>query len=89
MPLALISLYSPPNKNLLQLSSEVVYSCQYRGEDSLRVVSVTAIQAVVAMVPHTIDEENCFFMFEQPGMDVAYRGGFLVDENEELEEQLG
>lgn len=66
-----------------------MYSCQYCGEDSLRVVSVTAIQAVVAMVPHTIDEENCFFMFEQPGMDVVYRGGFLVDENEELEEQLG
>ncbi|KAG0696653.1 hypothetical protein DFH29DRAFT_783759, partial [Suillus ampliporus] len=65
--LALISLYSPPNRNLLQLSSEVLYSCQYRGDDSLYVVPITAIQAVVAMVPHTIDEEDCFFMFEQLG----------------------
>ncbi|KAG2052082.1 hypothetical protein BDR06DRAFT_856972, partial [Suillus hirtellus] len=51
VPLALISLYLPPNRTLLQLSSKVLYSCQYCGDDSFCLISITAIQAVVAMVP--------------------------------------
>ncbi|KAH7919195.1 hypothetical protein BV22DRAFT_1023421 [Leucogyrophana mollusca] len=83
-PLALVSVYSPPDRELLEASSEALYSCKFLGDAALLVIEATAINQVVAMVPHKVGEDHCFFMFEQPGNDVTDMGGFLIaDEDDE------
>ncbi|KAF8637042.1 hypothetical protein AX16_010897 [Volvariella volvacea WC 439] len=48
---AMVSLYSPPNNQILEKSQGALYACKYNGRDSFNVVKVTTIQAVVAMPP--------------------------------------
>ncbi|KAG2139702.1 hypothetical protein DEU56DRAFT_697340, partial [Suillus clintonianus] len=50
--LALVSEYSQPHSDLLEKSFQTVYACTHRADASLRLVEVTTIQSVVAMVPH-------------------------------------
>ncbi|KAG0692628.1 hypothetical protein DFH29DRAFT_985705 [Suillus ampliporus] len=71
-PLALVTIYSPLDRALLQDSSDTFYTFQ-----------VPSIQSVVAMVPHTLEGEERFYMFEKPGMDLANLGGILWDEDDE------
>lgn len=49
---AMVSVYSPPDKDLLAQSSHTLWSCCYRGEQRLQIIDVHSIQAVVAMIPH-------------------------------------
>jgi hypothetical protein len=49
--LALVSLFSPPDQEILDVSSHAAYICQHGGTDALTVVDVKAITAVVSMVP--------------------------------------
>ncbi len=81
--LALVSIYSPPDAELLRESSETVYSCEHQGDTGLRAVFVSDIAAVVAMVPlfdvtgegEVIIPENRYFLVEKPGLDVAVLRG--------------
>jgi hypothetical protein len=78
---ALVSLYSMPHKDLLRLSSNTLYSCEYEGDNALRFIDVKTIQAVVSMVPHTPaichqEPSERFFLVEKPGLDVAVMAGF-------------
>ncbi|KIK41507.1 hypothetical protein CY34DRAFT_12978 [Suillus luteus UH-Slu-Lm8-n1] len=82
-PLALITIYSPPDRALLQDLSNTFYTCTHHGEAGLRVVRVPSIQSIVAMVPHMLVGEERFYMFEKPGMDLANLGGILWDEDED------
>ncbi|KAG0692548.1 hypothetical protein DFH29DRAFT_817451 [Suillus ampliporus] len=50
-PLALVTIYSPPDCALLQDLSDTFYTCAHRGEAGLRVVRVPSIQSVVAIGP--------------------------------------
>jgi hypothetical protein len=80
MGLALVSIYSRPHPSLLQLSANTLWSCEHRGDASLRFIDVKMIQAVVAMVPHRPAvggraEEERYFMVEKPGFDVAVMAG--------------
>ncbi|KAF8274636.1 hypothetical protein EI94DRAFT_1540456, partial [Lactarius quietus] len=51
-PLAMVRLFSPPDKQILQDSSDTVYLCDIRqGRKGLRVVNVRAIHLVVCMFP--------------------------------------
>lgn len=79
MALAIISMYSEPNSDLLRVSHRTFVSCQYFGDNALVVVEVLCIESVVAMVPHnpahSIDSENHFFLVEQPRLDTANLGG--------------
>ncbi|KAI6000689.1 hypothetical protein EDD15DRAFT_2140607, partial [Pisolithus albus] len=81
---ALVTLYSDPHPQLLERSYGVVASCTKLGEASLQVIQISAIQSVVAMVPHRplIDGrvEDRYFLVEKMGMDVAHLG---VEEDEE------
>lgn len=78
MTLAVISLYSEPNPDLLTVSHGTFASCQYFGDDALVVVDVSCIESVVAMVPHnpphSKDSELHFFLVERPGLDIAKLG---------------
>ncbi|KAG0691611.1 hypothetical protein DFH29DRAFT_770213, partial [Suillus ampliporus] len=49
---AVVSLFSLPDKELLELSSHVVASCTNHGDDEIRVIDAKSITDVVAMVPH-------------------------------------
>jgi len=49
--LALVSVFSPPDQNVLELSHHAAYICHHRGTDALTVVHVKSINSVVAMVP--------------------------------------
>ncbi|KDQ51981.1 hypothetical protein JAAARDRAFT_73289 [Jaapia argillacea MUCL 33604] len=85
--LALVSLYSPPDSDLLTASSNTVWSCKYQGDDALRVVDVSTIESVVAIVPHSArqgsDLADCFFVVEKPGLDIAAMGGVAEEMTQE------
>ena len=69
---ALVSMWSEPNAQLHEWSSQAVYKCTYHGQDDLQVIKVTIICAVVAMVPmHPSEGDHCthFFLVEKPELD--------------------
>jgi len=81
---AMISVYSRPDPELLQRSTQTVWSCKHEGEQALKLVDVKSIQSVVAMIPHrpTLPsgvEEERFFLLEKPGLG-------LVTVEEDIEE---
>ncbi|KAG1724251.1 hypothetical protein EDB19DRAFT_1644676 [Suillus lakei] len=82
---AMVSVYSRPDPELLQKSSQTVWSCQHHGDQALQLVSMKSIHSVVAMVPHrpvlpSGVEEDRFFLLEKPGL-----GLLTVDEETEDE----
>ncbi|KAG1812448.1 uncharacterized protein BJ212DRAFT_1301462 [Suillus subaureus] len=82
---AVISLFSLPDNELLELLSHVVTSCAYYGDDGIHVIDIKSITDVVTMVPHhprlpSEVVEDHFFMVEKPGLDVASFGILPVDD---------
>ncbi|KAJ7305437.1 hypothetical protein DFH08DRAFT_721220 [Mycena albidolilacea] len=71
--LALISIYSPPNAALLAKSFHTVAECDYFGEDNLRVIKATQIQAGIGMIP--IGNHGKYFVAEKLGLDILSMGG--------------
>ncbi|KAF8871855.1 hypothetical protein BD779DRAFT_1613874 [Infundibulicybe gibba] len=71
-PLALVSLYSPPDMELLHQSHDTVWACRYQGMGSLHIIDVQSILSVVGMIPmphHPVP--NTRFVAEKLGLDVA------------------
>ena len=84
--LALVSLYSPPHRELLEYSYHTQMSCTYGGDTHLRVVDIKSILSVIAMVPHLPfpgDSLDRYFVVEKPGLDVAWLGGVVEAVTEE------
>ena len=82
--LALVSLYSKPDKYLLSISANTLWSCKYQNDGALRFIDVKTIQSVVAMIPHRpeipgLPLSECFFLVEKPGLDVAIMAGIEED----------
>jgi len=80
VPVALVSLFSKPDPDLLRISVNALWSCEYQGDSALEFIDIKCIQAVVAMVPHApaIDgrqTQERFFLVEKPGLDVAVMAG--------------
>ncbi|KJA13103.1 hypothetical protein HYPSUDRAFT_151950 [Hypholoma sublateritium FD-334 SS-4] len=79
LPLAVISAYSEPDPELLEASHGTFISCAYLGDNSVRIIDISCIQSVVAMVPHTLErhgvDEKHYFLVERPGLDVVCLGG--------------
>jgi hypothetical protein len=81
-PVALISLYSVPDPALLEISSDTLLVCQYRGDESLVLVEAQTIKSVVAMVPfmeksgdgRPRHHDGRFFVVEKPGLSLAELG---------------
>lgn len=74
----MVSLYSLPDPTLLNKSYGTLRSCISGGVDSLIVIDVKKIHAVVAMVPHKPFGENSvprYFVVEKPGLQIAELGG--------------
>ena len=82
MPVALLSLYSAPDPNLLKISFNTLLVCHYRGDDNLALVKAQSIKSVVAMVPFMEKPEGGqprrhngrFFVVEKPGLSLTELG---------------
>jgi hypothetical protein len=92
--LALISVFSPPDQEILEVSSHAAYICQHGGTDALTVVDVKAITAVVSMVPDyqvTADgdilvPENRFSLMEAPFIKLAALCGIVEDDTDGIDD---
>ncbi len=83
---ALVSVWSGPDWDLLEESSNTVYSCVYQGQEYLRVIDAKAITSVVAMVPMTPrngDRSARFFLLEKPGLEITALGDVNTDITDE------
>ncbi|KAG2337345.1 hypothetical protein BDR05DRAFT_978538 [Suillus weaverae] len=85
---ALVTLYSLPQPELLALSYGALIFCIHEGEESLCVIDVNTIQSVVGMIPHkpTLPNgqvEEWFFLVEKTGLDIACCG--LQDDNGDID----
>jgi len=79
--LAMVSLYGPPDPDLLAVSYGTYWSSKYQGNAALHVIDYDKIQSVVAMVP--IGES--YFLVEKMGMELAQICGHedgMAGENE-------
>lgn len=91
--LALVSMFSPPDEELLEESHNAVYICHYaiRGTAALKVVDVKSITSVVSMVPDyqvtaegdIIIPENQFSLVDAPLLKLASLCGTLSDESDD------
>ncbi|KIK91218.1 hypothetical protein PAXRUDRAFT_149990, partial [Paxillus rubicundulus Ve08.2h10] len=73
----ILKLYSKPNPELLQLSSQVLAGSKIL--DEVVICDVKTILNVVAMIPKRLlllsgEEEDCFCMVEKPGFDISDLG---------------
>ena len=83
---ALVSVWSEPNPQLLEESSQAVYACAYRGQDNLLVIDAKTIFAVVAMVPMRPangDHSALFFLIDKPGLATLASVDVNNENNEE------
>ncbi|KAI9467136.1 hypothetical protein BJY52DRAFT_1111656 [Lactarius psammicola] len=83
---ALISVWSEPDPQLLNESSQAVYACVYHGQDNLRVIEAKSITAVVAMVPMRPadgDHSDLFFLIDKPGLDTMALADVSSEANDE------
>jgi len=72
--LAAVSLYSPPDEYLLQLTHDTLYVCGHLGEGAVVVIDVKSILSVIAMVPFPFivgGRSDQYFLIEQIGLDVV------------------
>ena len=85
--LALVSVYSPPHAGLLEASNGTVLSCTYHGFANIKVINISSIVSVVAMVPHdpfpNEDRQERYFVAEKPGLEAAVLGGIEEDQEEQ------
>ncbi|KIO01782.1 hypothetical protein M404DRAFT_149465, partial [Pisolithus tinctorius Marx 270] len=71
---AVITMFSSPDPNLLKLSYHTVQACQCQEED-VRVIDIKSITGVIGMVPHQFAGLGYrYFMVERPGLDIATFG---------------
>jgi hypothetical protein len=77
----MVSVYSAPHQHLFELSYSTLWSCTHGGDNSLMVIDVKSIEAVVAMVPHQPfpNSPGHFFLVEKPGLDIAFLSGHVED----------
>jgi len=92
--LALVSMFSPPDQEILELSSHAAYICHHGGTEALTVVDVKAITAVVFMVPdyqvtaegEIIIPENRFSLVEAPFIRLAALCGIVEDDTDGIDD---
>lgn len=85
--LALVSVYSPPHAGLFEASNGTILSCTYHGDTCLKVIDISSIVSVVAMIPHNPfadgDTQERYFVAEKPGLEATVLGGIEEDQEEQ------
>lgn len=86
--LALVSVYSLPHAGLFEASNGTVLSCTYHGATHMKVIDISSIVSVVAMVPHDPfpngDRQERYFVAEKPGLEATVLGG--IEDQEEQDD---
>ena len=87
MTLAMVSLYSRPDNDLLESSYHTLLLCSYMGDISLCVIDVKSVMSVVGMAPHQpfpgalpVDR---YFVVEKRGLDLTILGGIAEPVSDE------
>ena len=76
---AIVSLYGPPNEEMLIESSHTLWASEYEGQENLCCLPVTAIISVISMQPlprRPEDPENLWFVVEKLGLDDVELSGY-------------
>ena len=92
--LALVSMFSLPDQQVLELSHQAAYICHRGDPDALTVVDVKTITLVVAMVPdyqvtddgNIVIPENRFSLLESPFLKMAALSGTLGEEEDAIDD---
>lgn len=89
----MLTLYSSADAELYAQSSGALYSCTLRDNSGVRVVDISTIESVVAMVPHSyalLEAANLgaafkdrVFVVERPGLEVMALGEMLDPDDED------
>ena len=69
---AILSIYGPPNQEMLEESSYTLHACKYKGQENLYCLTVTEIISIVLMQPLPQlpeDPEDLWFVVEKSGLD--------------------
>ncbi|KAG2053775.1 hypothetical protein BDR06DRAFT_857656, partial [Suillus hirtellus] len=85
---AMVSVYSCLDQQLLDLSHGTMWSCTHDGDKNLQLIDVQIITAVVAMIPHhpTLPcgvMEDRYFMVEKTGLDITLIGVEVEEDDQE------
>ena len=76
---ALVSVYGPPDADLLEESYHTLHACTYQGQDNLKVVKISDILSVISMQPLPLigdEQENRWFVVEKSGLDDTELTGY-------------
>lgn len=89
--LALVTLYSLPDKQLFKDSHWTVASVTHMERDGLCVVKAESIVSVVAVIPHShhVMEDHSdirFFVWEKMGLDMALLQGLAEEIDSDFED---
>lgn len=76
---ALVSVYGPPDEDLLHESSHALWLCHYNGNETLKVIDIKQIATCVAMIPFTDPPDGRFFVCEKMGLQVSLFTGTEED----------
>lgn len=80
IPYALVSIYSPPEPDILEQSSRTLWACTYCGSEDFCVIPISSIITVVSMQPLpqcTGDPEGLWFVVEKSGLDDTEISGYV------------
>jgi hypothetical protein len=69
---ALVSVYGPPDQQMLDDSFHTLWACHYLGSANLKIIKLKEIISVVSMQPFHQDEgdpDNLWFVVEKSGLD--------------------
>lgn len=72
VPYTLISMYGPPNAEMLKDSYHTLFACPYQGDFALQIIHVSLIVSVVSMQPLSWlpgHAENLWLVAEKSGLD--------------------
>lgn len=69
---ALVSVYGPPDQQMLDDSFHTLWACHYLGSANLKIIKLEEIISVVSMQPFYQDQgdhDNVWFVVEKSGLD--------------------
>ena len=86
----MVSLYSFPDQEIWKASYGALMICEYQGDESLTVIPISSISAVVGMIPHPQKKINgvevadgaSYFVAEKMGLDTCTLRGDEDTSNE-------
>ncbi|KAF8156905.1 hypothetical protein B0H34DRAFT_675283 [Crassisporium funariophilum] len=77
---ALVSIYGPPDADMLEDSYHTLWACAYSGDNNLKVIPVLVIISLVSMQPlpsKVGNPENLWFVVEKLGLDDIEITGYV------------